>query len=709
MKARTKGRLRFEMVAFGVFALALCARLLHVLVIKESPFFDNLLVDSVDYDARATAILHGSWPEEGAFYQPPLYPLFLALIYRVLGHDFLAVRVVQAVLGSVSAALVYLIGRRCAGKAAGIAAGIMYSLYAMSIHFDAEILMPAVIVLPALCSLYLMLRAADGARLGTWMAAGFLLGLTSTASPTVLVFLPLALLWTLSKMRGGKAPQPGGDSPRGSDAIPQRAVGKNRVVAAALVLTACALAPVAAVTGVNYVKSGSFVPVSYNGGINFYIGNNSDYDGTVGIRPGIRWDLLTAEPPADRRTDPSGWSAYYYGKAENYIIANTKAYLALLFKKLALFWNGHEIERNTSFAHVAEYSPFMKYPLVSFRWVAPLALAGMALALRGRAALGLPALFLFSQMAVTVAFFVCARYRMPSVPILCIFAGYGAVTLAGMIRGRSATAAAYAAVAVLGAVAVNVDAYGISKVKYSRPDYERALIMRREGRTDEAVALFRSAALEDPRAPDPPFQWGALMAGRGAYGDAAELFERAALLEPRYAKSWFNLGLCRSRLGRIAPAIDAYRRALEADPSYWEAGVGLGDALLGEKRLDEAAAAYGRSLELAKSRQEAAVSSMSLGRVEALLGNYESSLAEFDRALAASPRSVDARLAKARVLLLLGRTEHAAAEARAAADSDSSDSRVKALLKQLGIGSEGRGDAAAGDSGTVGDAEGAGR
>lgn len=680
MNASMGSRFRLDLVGLGIFVLALSARILHILASRESPLFDHLVIDSVDFDARAMEFLRGGWPEEGAFYQAPLYPLFLSAVYWIFGHDLLAVRVVQAVLGSFSAVLVYLIGRRCAGKAPGAVAAVLYSLYAMSIHFDSEILRPALVVFLSLLSVHLLLRAREGRGVATWAAVGLILGLASITRPTLLVFMPLAFVWAV--FRGGRARDGSG---RAAGKTSHRSLQSSPVLLRAAVLAACTLVPVVAVTSVNYAKSRSFVPISYNGGINFYIGNNPEYDRTVGIRPGIRWDLLTAEPPADRRTDPAGWSRYYYRKAMDLALSNPRGYLALLAKKFVLFWNGHEIERNASFDNVAAYSPFVAHRLMSFRWMAPLAIVGMILAWRRRTAMGLPALLLISQIGATVAFFVCARYRMTSVPVLCMFAGYAAVVLVDMTRRRAPAVLLYVALGILAAVAVNVDAYGISKQRYSRPDYELALVLRREGRTDEAGRLFERASRADPDDPDPLFQTGVHLAGRGSYNEAASYFLAAARLEPGYARSWFNLGLMLSRSGDTAPAVDAYERALAAQPAYWEASMGLGDALIGQQRYGEAVGAFQRSMELARGRRELAVSTMSLGRAQAMTGEYETALGNFDKALLLSPDSVDARLAKARVLIVLERPDEAAQEARLAARADSSDARVKAIMRELGL------------------------
>ena len=45
-----------------------------------------------------------------------------------------------------------------------------------------------------------------------------------------------------------------------------------------------------------------------------------------------------------------------------------------------------------------------------------------------RASMGLLSLYLATQIVATVAFFVCARYRMTATPALFVFAAYAAVT-----------------------------------------------------------------------------------------------------------------------------------------------------------------------------------------------------------------------------------------------------------------------------------------
>ena len=96
----------FAPAAFGIFALALTLRVVHMWQMRSSPFFAVLMGDARGYDEWAQRIVGGDWIGRDVFYQAPLYPYFLALIYSFSGHSPILVRLVQAVMGSCSCVLV---------------------------------------------------------------------------------------------------------------------------------------------------------------------------------------------------------------------------------------------------------------------------------------------------------------------------------------------------------------------------------------------------------------------------------------------------------------------------------------------------------------------------------------------------------------------------------------------------------------------------
>src|SRR4051794_27314188 len=122
-----------------IFMTALAVRLVHVWQMRATPFFSVLMGDSRGYDEWARRIAAGEWLGREVFYQAPLYPYLLGVIYTVAGHHLLAVRIVQALIGSASCALLALAAARLLPRPAntvGIIAGLMLALYAPAIFFD---------------------------------------------------------------------------------------------------------------------------------------------------------------------------------------------------------------------------------------------------------------------------------------------------------------------------------------------------------------------------------------------------------------------------------------------------------------------------------------------------------------------------------------------------------------------------------------------
>src|SRR6185503_13811268 len=89
----------------AVFGIALAIRLVHVWAIRRAPFFTLLMGDSHGYDVWAQQIASGDWIGSEVFYQAPLYPYFLGTLYATAGRDLLLSRVLQAVVGACSCAL----------------------------------------------------------------------------------------------------------------------------------------------------------------------------------------------------------------------------------------------------------------------------------------------------------------------------------------------------------------------------------------------------------------------------------------------------------------------------------------------------------------------------------------------------------------------------------------------------------------------------
>ncbi len=276
----------------GLVAIGLLAVLLRfgaALESADAPYHRHLVLDAATYHSIA---LEGD--PAGPFWQPPGYPWTLRSVYRVLGQASpLAVRILQGLLGALACVLIALAGRRLAGWRAGLGAGAAMALTGTLVYFDNELL-PAslgVLVVSAWIFLLGVENSARAWKVARLPLAGLVVGIGGVLLPTLAFPAALVLLW-LARREGLRA---------------------------ALVFAIACLVPILPVTLRNYAHEPALVPVSWNGGINFYIGNNADYPDTVAIRPGIDWNGLVAEPLCEGRAPlRADESSYFYAKGLDY-------------------------------------------------------------------------------------------------------------------------------------------------------------------------------------------------------------------------------------------------------------------------------------------------------------------------------------------------------------------------------------------------------
>ena len=122
------------LIIIGVPAFAL--RLVYLVELRGTPLFAVLIGDGKQYDAWAQQIAGGQWIGTEVFYQTPLYPYFLAVIFKVAGHSLLTVRMIQALLGAAACVLLGLVARRFFNQAVAIVAAAMLAIYPPAIFFD---------------------------------------------------------------------------------------------------------------------------------------------------------------------------------------------------------------------------------------------------------------------------------------------------------------------------------------------------------------------------------------------------------------------------------------------------------------------------------------------------------------------------------------------------------------------------------------------
>jgi tetratricopeptide (TPR) repeat protein len=586
LRAGPRGATRPRPALAAVLALAALVRLLHWLAVRDEPFVAALVLDSREYDGWATAIAAGDWLGGEPFFQAPLYPYLLAIVYATFGRSLDTVYLLQIALAVAGCWALYRAGRVLAGEPIGLLAAALAATYPAFVVHDVLVAKESIAVVLTCFLLWALAAARARGAPRPWLAAGLLLGLLGLLRENLLLTLPflLPLAWA--------APPDG--RPAGAGAAGWRGA------AAFLGGVALVLLPVAAR---NAAVGGGFLPTTFQGGVNLWIGNNPEADGTYRpLVPGRQTPALEraesvrlAEAALGRPLAPAEVSRYWRRRALAWARDEPGAFLRLQARKLRLFASWYEWPDAVDLYWLRARSPILRLPWPEFGGVTLLAAAGLlVLALRRDLGRFAPALLWGAGAAATaVVFFVFARYRLPVVPALLLLAAVPLAAGVAAARARRwAPAAAWASLLALALAAPRLAGHG------PRLDLVHANLGRlaqEAGRTAEAAAHYRAALAVEPGDLQSWMGLGGLAARDGRWREAAAAYERAAALAPEADDALASLGAARLALGDLAGAEAALEAALAHNP---RSTLALHDlAVLHARRGDRAAALdYNRRL-----------------------------------------------------------------------------------------------------------------
>lgn len=134
-----------------------------------------------------------------AFFMP-LYPLFLAGIFAVLGNGFFPARLVQMMLSALLPLIGFHLGQRAVGRETGLAAALLVAVHPYFIYYAGLLVTQTlfVVLLGLASSVYYALRRRPSAGRATLL--GLLLGLSFLTRTFTATFLPLLLLAMIAEL-----------------------------------------------------------------------------------------------------------------------------------------------------------------------------------------------------------------------------------------------------------------------------------------------------------------------------------------------------------------------------------------------------------------------------------------------------------------------------------------------------------------------------
>jgi len=628
---RPSGKSRFYYL-LAVVMLGLLLRVGNLIDLANSPFYTRPVIDGRAYDDWAMAVVSNSITP-APFYQDPLYPYFLAAVYRVFGHSYTAVYVIQLLLGIGLVLLVYDTTRRLFDHRAALSAALVAGIYKPFIFYESQIEKTALAVFLAGLFVWLLVRALESDRPIWPFLAGAGLGLAALTRANTLLFAPLLpVALYLAARTAGRAQKP--------------EAGRRAWLAPALSLAGVILV-IAPVSIRNTLLAREFVLTTTQAGQNLYIGNSpynttGQYQAPPWVRPNPEFEQADfteyARKTAGRELTAMQVSQFYVRSAADWARTHPAAFARLLWRKTVLYFNNFEVPDNQDLYFFERYSWVLRLPVLGFGIVFGLGLAGMILAARQgktearnpkpehRLARASLVIFFFLYAASVILFFVFSRYRIPALPALLPFAG-GAV--AWLLDARDARTRRFDFRRVGGGAALIAGCFllttypvhhGGGRAEAAQCLVNLATVYYQEGDTARAIASFEEALATKPGHGEALRNLGIIAIQRHDLPRAYELLSRATKSEPGNAVTHHYLGKVLEARRAPDSALAEFRRAVALAPGRVEYRFSLATALQQLDLYPEALAQYDTMLALSPENplvhHNLAVAFYNLGRID---------------------------------------------------------------------------------------------
>jgi Flp pilus assembly protein TadD len=463
--------------------------------------------------------------------------------------------------------------------------------------------------------LFFLLRLHLG-RPGFWDAffAAAALALTALVRENIILLIPVIPLWILKR---------------------KEITAKGKKILFFFIGIIVVIAPV---TLMNLSATGEFVPITSGGGEVFYIGNSEGADGTYKapefVRPNPKYEhedfRRKAEELTGRKLTRNESSSFWYKKGLKFITSNPVPYMDLTVRKFMLFWNFYEHADNQNYYFHRTHSSVLGAPLFHYGIIAPFGFLGLCLAIRRFKKFSLLFWTLLVYMTSVLIVFNFARFRLPAVPILIVFAVFSIYWFVEKAKEKKfvyigialyvlvilfivsnydmlgeAAGGAYKNkfdVAYTSKGICSVDAGGTERLNESIESFNRALEVNpsyapalvglgtaylRKGDPRARESFVRAMAVDSTSAyAHNGFAETLLLEGK--YDKALAEFKTAAKLDPYEILFQTNIGYAYNSMRSYTLALRAYNKALKMDPAYLDTYFGLAIAQAGVGRKTDA-------------------------------------------------------------------------------------------------------------------------
>jgi tetratricopeptide (TPR) repeat protein len=544
-----------------IFALALFFRLAYFTDYKNTAAFPVLPESDGDfYYQRASDIASGDLFNSKAFLKWPLYAYLLAFLFKISANNVPLIYALQFLLGASTCVLLYFIARELFNETIGFIAALLCAWYGLFIFYEGLLIYTALsLFLNAILFLvFLQINDNPDTKGLFWM--GIFLGICTITQGSIIFFGIPAILWIIWKNGQGF----------------KKSISYFLCfgLGLALVLGALVLR--------SYVVDRDPVLLTGNTGLNFYIGNSVEADGTIVwpryLSPTAEGMLRDAKVIAKinlgKELKPSEVSRFWLKKATEFIKKNPDAYLKLLAKKINYLFSPKELVYEPEYYFIPDKIRVFKIMFMDLRFILPFALLGMLLNLKNFKKIFMLYLAFLAVAFSMILFFVQAKFRVMLVPYLMIFSASGFFAFVEAIRKKrflqfGLLFLGFSLFFIL-LNSIQTDKYLIKNTRGNldefRYHFAKAIAYEKTSDYQAALRELNFANKIRPNNHNIIYSFGVIYYYLNRLDEAEGKFKEAMAISPFFVDAYYNLGFLYNRRKRFDKAIEVLEKAAFLDP-----------------------------------------------------------------------------------------------------------------------------------------------
>jgi len=565
-------------VLISILLLSVIIKGFYLAEIKRIQFYDNPVGDAKNYVNRAEEIFHGKiFPEEAPFLSNAIYPYFLAGTF-VISNNLTTPRIIQFILGIATIILIYLITNMLFGNIQALASAFIAGVYPVFLFFEGDLLAVTLTIFTLSLSCLMLVYYQNSSKLKYLVFAGLSIGLSALGKPDTVLLAPAIALWVLFRDKNYR------------DKIKPVLYFAVSVIIMILPLTIS-----------NWITEKDFIPLTSNGGVNFYIGNHKGATGIFRIpqNSGLAVDGLhrlsqkVAQYNSGRELKPSETSRYWFSKAIDFARNNPAEFISLLIKKTLLMINKFEVPNHHSYYFYKSQCNVLKYNQLNLSFLLFFGCIGIGLSLKSRRKYYLLYIFIAVTFITPVLFFVSDRYRLPVTIFYIIFSGQGIYQLCMVVAKRQRInifPSVIVALIIVGVSLINFPVFdrsfkhdfkNLGNVNFKLKQYDKAVCYYRmvlaeypyepfvhanlaktyymKGNIDSAIQEFIAETKYNPSFSEPYIILASICEKRNDFPSAAKYLEQIPGLQNN-SKALLKLASIYSKMGFADKANSIYSR-----------------------------------------------------------------------------------------------------------------------------------------------------